>query len=537
MSRWGLVAVCGAGLALSALLLVRERNGSEVTQAGASTAAGREPDSPTDELREPARAPLALPRNSLLAARRESRLDALPRGTLFGRLVEAESRAALAVERIVLLASPDNSVAETLRSRADGSFTGTRDFPRGSVRAWIKDPASGELLVRHEAEFDPERAGEWLVPVPSAAPAQPARGEEPAKERAEEGTTVRGRVLDLAALPVANAVVKVFPLGAPGEVRHGDTDSSGEFTLPLVPGAHRLIVQGRFATSTALLVAAQGANDAGVILLPAAASAGDLRGRLVADSDEGDPFAFLVLRELASGRELGATSDWELFAGEKDGISAFAIKGVPPGEYELEVVGLDGREYEPESLRVSPPAEGLEFRARGPAPVGVVFVARDELSGQPVESFLLLVRIHGQWVGDLGSEAPSRAFDRWAVHADGYRPAQGDFTGARVVRDEEGREHLELEVALGRGLGGAVLFKDLESDRLVAPGFEGFLDPGLDDVQVLADGQVVARSDPSGLAVFVLARAPERLEFVRPGWRVASDRVDEGVRVVFLARE
>lgn len=537
MSRWGLVAVCGAGLALAALLLVRGRNGSEVTQAGASTAAGDEPDSPTDELHEPALAPLALPRESLVAAWRESPLDVLPRAPLFGRLVEAGSRVALAVERIVLLASPDNSVAETLRSRLDGSFTSTRSFPRGSVRAWVKDPASGELLVRHEAEFDPERAGEWLVPVPSAAPARPARGEEPAKERAEEGTSVRGRVIDLAALPVANALVKVIPLGAPGEVRHGDTDPSGGFALPLVPGAHRLIVQGRFATSAAFeFVAVEGANDAGTILLPAAASAGDLRGRLVADRDEDEPFAFLVLRELARGRELVVTSEWERFWGEKDGISAFAIEGVPPGDYELEVVGVDGREYEPEVLRVSPPAEGLEFRARGPAPVEVVLVVRDELSGQPVESFSSLGRIHGHWVGDLDAEL-SRAFDRWAIQADGYRPAQGDFTDGRMVADEEGREHIELEVALRRGLGGAVLFKDLESDRLVAPELDGFLTAGLADVQVRADGEVVARSDPSGLAVFSLLRAPERLEFVRPGWRVASDRVDEGVRVVFLVRE
>src|SRR5262245_7305622 len=62
---------------------------------------------------------------------REPAEAAVPRGPLRGRLLEAESRAPLGVERIVLLAAHGNAVAETLRSRADGSFASTRDFPRG----------------------------------------------------------------------------------------------------------------------------------------------------------------------------------------------------------------------------------------------------------------------------------------------------------------------------------------------------------------------------------------------------------------------
>src|SRR5262245_51654760 len=135
------------------------------------------------------RAPDALlaPAAVLPTSTRES--PALPRGPLHGRLVDAETRAPLELERVVLLASPDNSVAETLRSTPDGRFTSTRAFPRGTVRAWIKDMASGALLVRHEADFDPERAGDWLVPVPAPTAATAAEPED------AESTLLHGRVV------------------------------------------------------------------------------------------------------------------------------------------------------------------------------------------------------------------------------------------------------------------------------------------------------------------------------------------------------
>src|SRR6185503_1876999 len=64
----------------------------------------------------PARAD-ALPNSMRVAS-----AEAQPRGLLRGRLVEAGSGAPFHEERIVLLASPRNAVAETLRTRPDGSF-------------------------------------------------------------------------------------------------------------------------------------------------------------------------------------------------------------------------------------------------------------------------------------------------------------------------------------------------------------------------------------------------------------------------------
>ena len=107
-----------------------------------------------------------------------------------------------------------------------------------------------------------------------------------------------------------------------------------------------------------------------------------------------------------------------------------------------------------------------------------------------------------------------------------------------MVRGDEGEERLEIEIALRPGHGAALLFRDLDSDRLVVPQDErGLIAPGLADVLVVADGQVVARSDSDGLAVLDLARAPERLEFTRPGWRVAGEHTEDSVRYVFMTRE
>jgi hypothetical protein len=265
-----------------------------------------------------------------------------------------------------------------------------------------------------------------------------------------------------------------------------------------------------------------------------------VRGTLVTEEGGEDPFAVMLLRELASGKELAVTADWSLFSGEKDGASSFAFAGVPAGDYELTVVPVDGRVYEPAVLRVSSPADGLEFRARAALPRFYALRVRDASTGAPLEDFTTLARIHGQWCGADFEGLPG-GFDRWVVYAEGYRPARGDFSHAVRVHapeaDEEEWELHEVEVALARGHGLALLCKDIESDRLLAPEFDELFGPGVEGVTVLADGEPVAQSDADGLALLDLPRAPGRLECARPGWRVVGERRVEGVHFVLLARE
>ncbi len=537
MVRLGFVAACGV-LLVAALLLLRRERGDEGGAGALATSrveiaeAASPPASAEFVAPEPTSWPAALPTSERVAS-----ADAPLRGTLRGRLVEAGSGAPLHAERVILLASPRNAVAETLRTRPDGSFASVRRFPRGLVRAWVSEPETRALLVRYEAEFEPNSPGEWLVPVPpSPASAMPL-------ELAEGQVALHGMVVDLAGRPVAGAQVKLFPLASPGQVScDSSTDAAGEFRLQdLARGPQRLLVQGRFASSAPHdVVLVEGRNEAGRILLPAAASVGALRGSLVAEEGGAHPIAVLLLRELASGKELAVTADWSLFSGENDGVASFAIETVPDGDYELAVVAVDGRVYEPALLRVSPPADGLEFRARAVPPRFFALRVHDASTGAELEDFTTLARIRGQWCG-ADIEGLPGGFDRWVVCREGYRPARGDF--ARAVRvldpdaDEEGWELYEVEVALERGHGLALLCKDIESDRLLAPEFDELFGPGVEGVTVLADGKAVAHSDSDGLALLDLPRAPDRLEFARPGWRVVGENRVEGVHFVHLARE
>lgn len=346
MGKLGLV-LASVALLVVALLLVRREPGDQGRTGSCAT--------PRAELDAAAPLPATLAfdapgeQATLPTSRRVDATDAQPRGPLRGRLVEAGSGAALCVERVVLLASPRNAVAETLRTRPDGSFTSQRPFPRGLVRAWVSGPETHSPSVRHEAEFDPLGADEWLVPVPSS-PASAA-----SLAVAQGAVVLHGLVLDLAGQPVEGAQVKLFPLAATGQVSCAvSTGAAGEFRLEeLARGGHRLLVQGRFASSAPLeLVLEEGWNEAGRILLPAAAVAGAVRGRLLAEADGEDPFAVVLLRELSSGKELVATTDWSLFSGENDGVTNFALEAVPAGDFELTVVSIDGRAYAPAVLRV-----------------------------------------------------------------------------------------------------------------------------------------------------------------------------------------
>lgn len=477
-------------------------------------------------------------RTSLTADEADS--EAPPRGPLRGLLLDEETRFPLGDERIVLLASPDNRAAETLRSGEDGRFTSTIAFPAGPVRAWVKMPGTGALLVRHEAEFDPTAAGPWRILVPP----RPAPRSTPELTAVDE-TTLSGLIIDLGGRPVIGAQVKAIPLTPEGALGFADSQADGGFLLhDLAPGPHRVLVQGRFGASAPLdLVLTAGPNSAGSILLPVAASAGSVRGRLLAEIEEGvdDPFGFLVLHDPERGKERAVPADWSLFSSEEDGVTTFELQDVAAGTYELEFVPLDGRAYEPSVLRVSPPSEGLEFRALGPAQPGCVLVVREAATGELLERFVLFGRVHGQWLGgeDEGEEELPPWCDRWLVYAEGHRPARGDLTGVRVVRGEDGNERRELEVELQRGYGLALLFKDLESDRLLVPESEGWLGAGLADVEVLAGSETVARSDADGLAVLDLARPPEdpELRFHRPGWRVAGESGEHEMRLIHMLRE
>lgn len=470
------------------------------------------------------------------APAREEAAAPVPTGLVRGRLVEEEGGAPLSAVRIVLLASPGDRVAETLRTEDDGSFTTERAFPRSVVRAWVRDPATGIVLARHEAPFDPE-LGEWRIPVPGQTSG--ARGAGALFEPGE--AVLHGRVVTLGGRGVEGALVKALPFEGEGAAVTETTEEGGSFRLHgLRAQGYRVLALGSFAASAAHeLVLEAGENQAGELVLPVDDSPGPIRGRLVAEPGGEDPFGVLLLRDPRSGKELAVTSEFKLFGNEEDGQSAFEILGAPPGEYELSVLSVDGRRYIPLLQHVAPPCDGVEFRAEASLGHWFVLAVRDQHSGTPIEECVALGRIHGQWYGNKDREpAFSQLFDRWIVYAPGYRPARGDLAHAVPTgTDEQGHSLARIEVGLSPGHGGAILFKDAQGTRLVVASAGGFFGDGLAGVQVYADGKPVAESDAEGLALIDLAHAPELLTFARPGWRVAGEHEEDGIRFVQMIRE
>jgi hypothetical protein len=528
-------------LALGAWLLARPTPRASPEPAPAAAASPSATARPSELLATAPLAPLAGAADGTPAgAPRESAAESVPHGPVRGRLVDEESGAPLAEERVVLLATPGNRIAETLRSGADGRFESTRRFPRGTLRAFVTQPGTGERLCRHEAEFDPEAAGEWRVPVPAPRAQVHAAAE---RELDPFETSLRGEVVDLQGRPVPDVVVKLIPLEAGGELRSDSTDPSGAFELePLVPGVHRLLVHGNF-TSTApeSLVIAAGPNERGRIVLPIPPGGGALRGSLLLGEHE-ESLYFLRLRDPASGKQIAGSSDWKLFD-EDDGVVDFELAAIPAGDYELSVVAFDGLAFEPSVMRVSPPADGLKFRAsREPRRRCLVRVV-DARSGAELEDFTTMLRIHGQWIGGEGSptddfEFFSAAWDPWIFFTAAHRPARSGPGRARRVPCDDEFECFEFTVELQGGFGGALLFKDVESDRLVAPGAEDpYLSPGLAGVRVLADGALAATSDADGLALLDLPGRPRSVTYEHPGWRVVGEEDEDDIRWVYLVRE
>jgi len=482
-----------------------------------------------DPALEPARAEGAVE----ATAPREDAAAREPSGPIRGRLVEDPGGAPLAVVRLVLLASPGNRVAESVLTDELGTFTSLRSFPRGPVRAWVRHPDTKVLLARHEAPFDPEASGEWLVPAPYALPV-------PASPPSDGECELRGRVVARDGRGLPGALVKVLPLDGAHAPGAATTDEQGEFRIDEIePGRHRVLAQASFACSPVLeLELAEGENQAGELVLPVLASPGPIRGRILAEAGP-DPLGVLLLRDPRSGQELAVLADFELFGSEDDGQTPFEIRGVPPGAYELSVVSVDGRSYEPARLRVEPPCDGLEFHAGALPASAFVLVVRDEVTGAELDSAIVLGRTHGQWWGfGAGDPAFTRAFECWVAYAPGYRAARGDFARAVPIGvDEEGVELAQVEVGLARGFAQALLFKDAAGTRLVAPDFGDYFGDGLPGVQVYAGTERVAESDADGLALVDLPRAPESLHYGRPGWRVAGEREEDGIRLVQMVRE
>lgn len=437
------------------------------------------------------------------------------RAVIRGQVVMADTLEPLERVLSIRLRSIDLRLIDSVETSANGSFASRRTFPESGVLARVST-AEGRELVDYEAPFDPSATEPWLVRVPGS----------------EFPTSVYGRVIDLSGEPVSDAEVycaRLAPIQPgpdasagqpiPEEPWVGEVDEDGSFEIDgLAPGNWELQAVGRHARgSLRTIELSRGATDVGDLVLP---SPGALCGRLVAD---GEPRAYFVLRELATGREL--SSQEEPFHDDlPEGIHSFRLSGLPPGDYELSLVPADGRSYEPASLRVRPPASGLEFRAVSGARAKELSV-RDSKSGETL-SHEAFTRVRGRWLDGFLSQG-----ERWLVWADGYRPASLEPSALATV-DETAR----VTVLLEQGWGQLRLYQTNAVD-LVFDRAGKWSRPPLSGVQVRADGLAAATSDEDGIALVSRERAPERVEEWLAGWSTSSSYTWRGMVVVKMTRE
>jgi len=432
--------------------------------------------------------------------------SAPPRARIRGRVVMEDTLEPLAQVLSIRLRTVDLALIDAVETLSDGSFVSHRTFVAGGVLAHVRT-AEGRELVDHEGHFDPGSSEPWLVLVPEA----------------EFPTSVSGRVVDLSGDPAGGVMVFCGRPSGPESLSEypclGETDAEGAFEIHgLAPGSWELRADGGHAhSSTLALELSRGEFEAGTLVLP---SPGALRGRLVADVE---PRAYFFVREIGTGRELWLDDRSEEAA--SSGVRPFRITGLPAGEYEISLVPLDGRNYEPASLRARPPATGLEFRAVSSMRTLELSVL-DSSSEVPLphEAF---TRVRGRWLDGFHPQG-----ERWLVWSDGYRPANLGPSALPTTDETPGRVTVRLE----RGWSQLRLYQVRELAPALDTGGK-WSRPPLCGVCVCADGLPVATSDEDGIAIVGLERAPGNLDERLIGWRTDSSYAWRGMTVVQMTRE
>ncbi len=425
---------------------------------------------------------------------------------IHGRVVMAGTWEPLEEVLSVRLRSLDLSLIDPVETLPDGSFVSNLRFPSGGVLACVRTLA-GRVLVDHEGAFDPQSPEPWLVPVP----------------RQSWPTFVRGRVVDLHGEPVDDAVVVWRSLeervpsawSLEGRRKIVETEVDGAFEIGrLDSGTHELQIVGRYMRSGMQRVAVRlGANEIGDLVLP---SPGPLQGRVVAREE---PWGLFFLREIRTGKELSVLPEDE--DDSDDGVLHFRISGLPDGDHELWFVPGDGLVYEPASMRVRPPAEGLEFRVV-PADELAELSVRDAKTGEELDS-RAFSRVRGRWIDGLHALA-----ERCLVWAADHRPASVD-PAALHSADSPAIVYLEP------GWGQLRLYEILDVEPGMEDLFSAFARAPLAGVRVLADGVPVAASAEDGMAMVGLSSEPGRLEQELEGWRAGpEDGADAMLRVLMM---
>lgn len=386
----------------------------------------------------------------------------------------------------------------------------------------VVEPPAGRATTLESAPARPPAREPAVAPPAEATPERTPMPELRALAR------LVARTVDVRGTPAPRATFLALPLdGARFPLsrdtwREGVTDAQGLLDLTdLRPGAWELVLAPTYCPPRRFdLELPPGKTDLGDVSFAVVPSAHDLRVRLSLAREDAQPWGFLHLRStwgddvdrwnwIGRGRWTREQVDFP---------PEFRFEGLPAGRYELAFHREDCW-ARVARVWVDVPGELVVFDT--PAAEPTLRVVSREASGKPVESRFVLLLPDGERAfsetvrsGDhLVGADPGGPF-HWVVLAQGFLPIAGSAAEFRAVGGER-----RLECTLEPGLGAAIVARDL--DRVIEVPTCGMeigmahdhLLP-LCGIGVAIDGDVVARTNESGLAVARLAHRQARVSFV-----------------------
>ena len=346
------------------------------------------------------------------------------------------------------------------------------------------------------------------------------------------GAVAVGRVVHENGMPGDHTRVVAIPLDEHGRefsierwTRSRTDDEGAYFIANLEPGPYRIVAE-RQGSCGGHVEAKLGLGRTQVedIVIDTRPVRGAISGTLAAPPGGIAPTAFLTLRctdgcEISRIGSAGILS--EVFDAEQR-PAPFEFEDVPEGTYELTVLSMDGRDYTPRSIEVSPPISGIVFTSetvledvkRGD---NVTLEVYDAESGERLESFDVLFGNAQRWLPEpMSLEFGNILEEHWAhrivIHAEGYRPKL--LADVRPVAGSPRTEKVYLE----RGFGLTLLVRANEPTTTLND-FESYglqvvsmVLPPLGAVRARSGSKVLGTSNDLGLLILSADERPETLE-------------------------
>ncbi len=466
---------------------------------------------------------------------------------------EAERPVARRARRVVVLHAVEVEVDARVPARARADRPRRKQLLRHEaplrVRLHAPDLARGVAILRYpRAELEEAASasfprvevestdGVWhgIAPIASAAPLGPLDVEILVEE---VRASVAGVVLTKTGVPIFDVAVSLDLLDAPDGRGFRRRSSGASYTFARCPpGCYRLRaalkedVYGVAAQRERIVVVSAGENRLEPLVFDEVVGGVDGRAchpdgelaRCVVDLRRVDggalpPAALGVLRWFRDGE-----SRYSKGRGHRSGHFAFGT--LPRGTYELTLEPEWPGSFAPVERTLVPPSHDLEITLSDHVPPRIVhLVPIDRASGAPIDRPVVVVTAtDSHWSstfllrpGDV--EAPPTGSFAWSLRMDGFRPALGDSSDLAGA----------LEVPLEPGWGALVRFRRAATkSRLLSNVERTPLDPAVANLDVFADGVLVAQTDATGTALLTLEQRPETLTV--GGWRIAdpSGRVD-----------